>query len=67
MPATIVVVGPFSLANQLAGEMNELKPEEIEADIRSDPDMYYPEYVALCDALKTEHLSEDAWYDLCRS
>ena len=67
MPATIVVVGPFSLANQLAGDMPELTPVQIELDIKADPDLYYPEYVALCDTLKTEHLSEDAWYDLCRS
>lgn len=66
MPTTNIVVGPMSLANFLARD-SELIAADVEMDIKNDPDLYYPEYVALCDELGTRHLSEDAWYDLCRS
>lgn len=57
----------MSLANYLVAQGVELTAVELEDDIRSDPDVYYSDYVALCDELKTHHLSDGAWYDLCRS
>lgn len=66
MPTTNIVVGPLSLANYLARD-GELTPVEIEEDIRSNPDMYYSDYLALCEELGTQFFSEDGWRDLCRS
>jgi hypothetical protein len=67
MPTTNIVVGPTSLANFLARDMPDVGSMDIEADIRENPAIYYSDYVACCEVLKTRYLSEGAWVDLCRS
>lgn len=69
MPArSVVVVGPVSLANYLTRETPDVSPQDIETDIRTHPEIYYPDYQSLCAELGMKRtLSEDGWKDLCRS
>ena len=63
----VLMVGPQMLADVLASEMPDLTVGEIESDIRSNPAMYYSDYLALCSELGAQFFSEDGWSDLCRS
>jgi hypothetical protein len=65
---SFVMVGPGVLADYLNREMMpDLSVAEIEADIRSNPEMYYIDYLTLCSDLHMSFFSEDGWADLCRS
>lgn len=61
----VVVIGPRALARHLSPTEPEI--DEWFAEIRQEPDMYYPEYMALCEEKNARPFSKNAWIDLCRS
>jgi hypothetical protein len=66
MPVRLPVGGPRALAEHLADtELPDLRPADIENDIRRHPRIYYVDYAALCATKKTEPLSVGVWVDLC--
>ena len=61
-------VGPNRLAALLAAD--DPTPHYVEdllADIRSDPDLYYPDHVAACRMRRMLPLSPQAWRSMCLS
>lgn len=63
---TLAVVGPAQLASALIGEgATDLSVSELEADIRGDPYLYWPDYLWACERHDVPPLSRGTWADLC--
>lgn len=62
----MTIVGPGLLAESLVQETGGNSDcVFLEADIRSSPELYYPEYEALCNRLGARPFPRGIWRDLC--
>lgn len=56
---------PDSLAHELEGELEGVTPAEILNDMRTHPDLYFPDHAAACQRDGLLPLSALAWRRAC--
>lgn len=66
---SVLTIGPRQVAETLTDPDNPeaLSVEELTTDIQRDPRLYYPEYVAACEAAQTQPLPIGMWVDFALS
>lgn len=65
----IQVIGPRQVAETLTdpADPDALSVDELARDIREQPDLYYPDYVAACEADGIDPLPLGMWVDFALS